>query len=166
MHNPKYRISFFNSNRDTLPKQKDLTFEEILDYFRNATRVNFVSKDNLEAMICGTFIKNERTTEALTCRSIITYDIDNYQYDLDVLITSVTECLKNNTYIYYTTASSTFANPRLRILLFISNPVARTDYNRISEKIAKDLFNKDILTALDSATYSAMQLMYYQILLI
>lgn len=160
MHNPKYRISFFNSNRDTLPKQKDLTFEEILDYFRNATRVNFVSKDNLEAMICGTFIKNERTTEALTCRSIITYDIDNYQYDLDVLITSVTECLKNNTYIYYTTASSTFANPRLRILLFISNPVARTDYNRISEKIAKDLFNKDILTALDSASYSAMQLMY------
>lgn len=160
MQNPKYTISFFNSNRDKLPKQKDLSFEEILDYFNKAVKKKFVSKDRLEAIICGTFIKNERTTEALTCRSIVTYDIDNYQYDLDTLITSVTECLKNNTYIYYTTASSTFANPRLRILLFINNPVARTDYNRISEKIAKDLFNEDILVYLDRSSYSPMQLMY------
>ena len=160
MHNQKYTISFFNSNRDRLPKQRDLTFKEILDYFNKVVNKKCVSKDNLEAMICGTFIKNERTAEYLTCRSIITYDIDKYQYDLDVLINSVKECLKNNTYIYYTTASSTFTNPRLRILLFINNAVARTDYGKISENIAKDLFNEDILNALDSSSYSAMQLMY------
>jgi len=160
MHNQKYTISFFNSNRDKLPKQKDLTFEEILDCFNKVVNKNFVSKDNLEAMICGTFVKNERTTESLTCRSIITYDIDKYQYDLDTLITSVKECLKNNTYIYYTTASSTFTNPRLRILVFINNPISRTNYAKISEAVANDLFDMGIMDGLDTVSYSAMQLMY------
>lgn len=155
----KYTISFFNGNRDTSPKGKDLTFEEILDYFKAANN-KFTSKGNLEAMICGTFIKNERTTESLTCRSIITYDVDSYQYDLNTLINSVTECLKNNTYIYYTTISSTSKNPRLRILLFVNNLVKKTDYAKLSENIAKTLFTEDILDALDSSTYSPMQLMY------
>lgn len=172
MRNQKYKISFFNGCYDSNAKLEELTFNEILKYFKVAANKKFISKDKLEAMICGELQEGKRTTECLTCRSIITYDIDYYKHDLDKLVTYIKECLKNNTYIYYTTVSSTSDKPKLRVLLFVNKEIEVQSYSQLSMSIAKDLFkdlfnednyikpNDAIDSAIDKSSYSAMQLMY------
>jgi len=172
MHNQKHKISFFNGRCDTNAKLMELTFDELLAYFREVASREFISKDKLEAMICGALQEGKRTTEGLTCRSIITYDIDYYKHDLNTLTTYLDECLKNNTYVYYTTVSSTPDKPKLRVLLFVNKEIEPQSYSQLSIDVAKDLlkdlFNEDnyikvndtIDSAIDKYSYSAMQLMY------
>jgi hypothetical protein len=175
MQTNKYKISFFENCYAKIANEKELSFDEILEYFRNAAHKKFVAKDQLEAMICGTLVKGERTTESLICRSIITYDIDYFKGDYDLLITYINKCLKNNTYIVYTTVSSVFNNPKIRLLLFVNQNITPSQYSSVSFNLAKTLFkelfsdefyrkeNKSIDSAIDKSSYSAMQLMYLPI---
>jgi hypothetical protein len=168
MQIPKYKISFFENCYSNTANEKELSFDEILDYFRKAARREFVTKEHLEAMICGTLIEQKRTTESLTCRSIITYDIDYYKHNLDMLLTYIKECLKDNTYICYTTASSTFEKPRVRILVFVNKTMTADEYRVVSLNVAKTLFkeffNSDIGKIDDVASYSPCYLMYLPII--
>ena len=163
---PTYKISFFNNCYANVANEKELSFDEILDYFRKAARREFVAKEQLEAMTCGTFKEGKRTTESLTCRSIITYDIDYYKHNLDMLLDYVKECLKDNIYICYTTASSTFDKPRVRILVFVNKTMTAQEYRVVSLNVAKDLFkeffNSDV-GKIDDASYSPCYLMYLPI---
>ena len=167
MQTLKYKISFFENCYSNTANEKELSFDEILDYFRKAARREFVVKEQLEAMICGTLIEGKRTTESLTCRSIITYDIDYYKHNLDMLLDYVKECLKNNSYICYTTASSTFEKPRVRILVFVNKTMSAQEYRVVSLNVAKTLFkeffNSDI-GKIDDASYSPCYLMYLPII--
>jgi hypothetical protein len=166
MQVPKYKISFFDNCYSNTANEKELSFDEILDYFRKAARRKFVVKEQLEAMIGGTLTEGKRTTESLTCRSIITYDIDYYKHNLDMLLDYVKECLKDNTYICYTTASSTFDKPRVRILVFVNKTMSAQEYRIVSLNVAKTLFkeffNSDI-GKIDEASYSPCYLMYLPI---
>ena len=142
MQIPTYKISFFENCYSNVANEKELSFDEILDYFRKAARREFIVKEQLEAMICGTLNKGKRTTESLICRSIITYDIDYYKHNLDMLLTYIKECLKDNTYICYTTASSTFDKPRVRILVFVNKTMTAQEYRVVSLNVAKTLFKE------------------------
>lgn len=167
MQTPKYKISFFDNCYANIANEKELSFDEILVYFRKAAHKEFVAKEKLEAMVCGTLTEGKRTTESLTCRSIITYDIDYYKHNLDMLIAYIKECLKDNTYIYYTTSSSTFDKPKLRILVFVNKTMTAQEYRVVSLNVAKDLFkeffNSDV-GKIDNASYSPCYLMYLPIL--
>ena len=70
-----YKISFFDNVKDIVPKERKLKFEEILKYFNEVNKKPFTKKENLEAMICGSFSKPQRASEYLISRSIITYNI-------------------------------------------------------------------------------------------
>ena len=167
MQTPKYKISFFENCYANVANEKELSFDEILDYFRKAARREFIAKEQLEAMICGTLKEGKRTTESLTCRSIITYDIDYYKHNLDILLDYVKECLKDNTYICYTTASSTFEKPRLRILVFVNKTMSAEEYRVVSLNVAKELFKEFFNTdvgKIDDASYSPCYLMYLPII--
>lgn len=167
MQTPKYKISFFDNCYANTANEKELSFDEILDYFRKAARREFVAKEHLEAMICGTLTEGKRTTESLICRSIITYDIDYCKHNLDMLLDYVKECLKDNTYICYTTASSTFEKPRVRILVFVNKTMTAQEYRVVSLNVAKTLFkeffNSDV-GKIDDASYSPCYLMYLPII--
>lgn len=167
MQIPTYKISFFENCYSNTANEKELSFDEILIYFRKAARREFIAKEQLEAMICGTLIEGKRTTESLICRSIITYDIDYYKHNLDMLLDYVKECLKDNTYICYTTASSTFEKPRLRILVFVNKTMTAQEYRVVSLNVAKTLFkeffNSDV-GKIDDASYSPCYLMYLPII--
>ena len=167
MQTPKYRISFFENCYSNTANEKELSFDETLDYFRKAARREFIAKEQLEAMICGTLKEGKRTTESLICRSIITYDIDYYKHNLDMLLDYIKQCLKDNTYICYTTASSTFDKPRVRILVFINKTMTAEEYRVVSLNVAKELFkeffNSDI-GKIDDASYSPCYLMYLPII--
>lgn len=167
MQTPKYKISFFDNCYTNVANEKELSFDEILDYFRKVVYREFTVKEQLEAMICGTLTEGKRTTESLICRSIITYDIDYYKHNLDMLLDYVKECLKDNTYICYTTASSTFENPRVRILVFVNKTMTAEEYRVLSLNVAKELFkeffNSDI-GKIDDASYSPCYLMYLPII--
>ena len=158
-----YKISFFDNCYANVANEKELSFDEILIYFRKATRREFVVKEQLEAMICGTLTEEKRTAESLICRSIITYDIDYYKHNLDILLDYVKECLKDNTYICYTTSSSTFKSPRVRILVFVNKTMTAEEYRVVSLNVAKTLFkeffNSDV-GKIDDASYSPCYLMY------
>lgn len=166
MQIPKYKISFFDNCYSNTASEKELNFDEILDYFRKVAHREFVTKEQLEAMICGTFKEGKRTTESLICRTIITYDIDYYKHNLDILLMYIKECLKDNTYICYTTASSTFEKPRVRILVFVNKIMTADEYRVVSLNVAKELFkeffNSDI-GKIDDASYSPCYLMYLPI---
>ena len=167
MQIPTYKISFFDNCYANVANEKELSFDEILIYFRKAAKREFIAKEQLEAMICGTLTEGKRTTESLICRSIITYDIDYYKHNLDMLLDYVKECLKDNTYICYTTASSTFENPRVRILVFVNKTMTAEEYRVLSLNVAKELFkeffNSDI-GKIDDASYSPCYLMYLPII--
>ena len=166
MQTPKYKISFFTNCYANVANEKELSFDEILDYFIKAARREFIAKEQLEAMICGTLTEGKRTAESLICRSIITYDIDYYKHNLDILLAYIKECLKDNTYICYTTASSTFDKPRIRILVFVNKTMTANEYRVVSLNVAKDLFkeffNSDV-GKIDDASYSPCYLMYLPI---
>jgi hypothetical protein len=163
MQIPTYKISFFENCYSNTANEKELSFDEILIYFRKAARREFIAKEQLEAMICGTLIEGKRTTESLICRTIITYDIDYYKHNLDMLLDYVKECLKDNTYICYSTASSTFEKPRVRILVFVNKTMTAQEYRVVSLNVAKTLFkeffNSDV-GKIDDASYSPCYLMY------
>ncbi len=155
-----YKISFFDNVKDVVPKEKLLTFDEILSYFKIASRRPFTKKDNLEAMICGSFSKSQRDSTSLTYRSIVTYDIDNYNGNIEELLNLVKDCIKNNTYIYYTTTSSTEDKPRIRLMLFIEGNIEAAKYNSVTRNIAAEMFPKKLRDGIDSSSYSPMQLMF------
>lgn len=160
MHTYKYTISFFSNNRDNFPKQEDLTFEELKIRLNSAARRKYNGKNELEGMICGKFIKNKRLAKYLMFRSIITYDVDNYKYDLQKLINECMLNLNDIKYLYYTTISNSYSNPRIRILIFPNMNIPTDDYSNICEKLAKDIFCENVLHAIDKSSYSPMQLMY------
>lgn len=155
-----YKISFFDNVKDVVPKEKLLSFDEILSYFRIASRRPFTKKDNLEGMICGSFLRQQRDSTSLTYRSIVTYDIDNYNGNIDELLNLVKDCLKNNTYIYYTTTSSTKDKPRIRLMLFIEGGIKAANYNSVTRNIEAEMFPKKLRDGIDSSSYSPMQLMF------
>lgn len=155
-----YKISFFDNVKDVVPKERKLSFEEILKYFNEVSRKPFTKKDNLEAMICGSFLRPQRDSTSLTYRSIVTYDIDNYNGNIDELLNSIKDCLKNNTYIYYTTASSTKDKPRIRLMLFIDGDIKAGSYSNVTRNIAAEMFPKKLRDGIDSSSYSPMQLMF------
>lgn len=155
-----YKISFFDNVKDIVPKERKLKFEEILKYFNEVATRPFTKKENLEAMICGSFSSPQRASEYLISRSIITYDIDSYQGNFDELLSLIRECFKNNTYIYYTTASSTYDKPRIRLMLFIDKDIKATDYGKITRNIAYESLPGNLKNAIDDSSYSPMQLMF------
>lgn len=155
-----YKISFFDNVKDIVPKERKLKFEEILKYFNEVGTKPFSKKENLEAMICGSFSIAKRASEYLVSRSIITYDIDNFKGNFDELLSLVRECFKNNTYIYYTTASSTYNKPRIRLMLFIDGDIKATDYGKITRNIAYESLPDNLKNAIDDSSYSSMQLMF------
>ena len=172
MRNQKYNVSLFDNNRDILAKVKSFTFEELYDYLEKESEKEFASKDELSAIVCGTFIDKKRTAKNLLCRCIITYDIDYYNHDLKQLLSYISNCLQDYSYIYYTTSSNTSETPKLRLLLFVNKEILNGEYKKVSINIAKhflaELFKesnyrkekKTVSSAFDKCSYSPSYLMY------
>lgn len=171
----KYTVSFFNNCYSKFATVKHLSFDEFVAYLNVVVTKKFETKDKLEAVICGTLRGGERNTDNLVDRSIITYDIDYYNHNLDVVIKYIDSLLEKIKHVYYTTVSSDFENPKLRVLLFLDKPLLKDQYSETSKHIAKiifkDLFNEgnykkinaSVDSAIDNASYSPMQLMYLPI---
>ena len=163
MQNTKYKISFFPNCYSTTANEKELTFNEIIVYFKNAAYREFSAKEQLEAMVCGTFSDRKRTAATLICRSIITYDIDYYKYNLDILLNYIKERLKNITFISYTTRSSTFEKPRLRLLVFVNKTMTPNEYRVVSKNAARSLFKEfydSDVGIIDETSFVPSSLMY------
>ena len=172
MQNQKFNISLFSNNTDTRAKEKSFDFNELYDFLKQESKKKFEGKNNLGAIVCGTFLEKKRTTGNISCRSIISYDIDYYKHNLKKLTDCLEDCLKNYSYIYYTTSSNTFDKPKLRLLLPICREIIPSEYETSSKNIAKhllnDLFDSDNYfkekrstdSALDRCSYSPSYLMY------
>lgn len=157
----KYCISFFNNCTDVIAKQEELSFEEILSYFNKVFTKPFTTKQNLGAMVCGSFTDNKRSAENLISRSILTFDLDGYEEDFNSLKNEIETSLGNYTYIYYTTSSSSLIKPRARILLFIDRDVDKNNYGKLGSELAFKLFSHKLLKAVtDESSFTPSQLMY------
>lgn len=157
----KYCISFFNNCTDVIASREELSFEEILNYFKKVAIKPFTGKKNLGAMVCGSFKDNRRSGENLTSRSILTFDLDGYEEDFNSLKNEIETSLGTYSYIYYTTSSSTLIKPRARILLFIDRNVDKNNYGKLGSELALKLFSHKLLKAVtDESSFTPSQLMY------
>lgn len=160
MGNKKYKISLFNNYFDNVPKQKELDFDGILQLFRESSIEDIKEKKQLKGIICGSFNKiSKRTTNNLLCRTIIAYDIDNYNSNINVLTKYIQENLKNYTYIYYSTISSTYDKPRVRIFLFPNEDILVQEYGNIAENIIVKIL-PNLSKYIDISSYKPNQLMF------
>lgn len=158
-----YGISVFDNNKDTIAKEYDFTYEQLLRYFNTVKSEKFTHKDNLKGIVYGTFKGGKRKSENIMSRSIISYDLDYYDKNMQSLVDYIVTTLKDYTYIYYSTTSSTEEKPKLRLLLFIDIALTFDEYKIVAENVAKDLLPEffDVTEhVIDSASYSAAQMMY------
>lgn len=170
MHIHSYKISFLDKIYSRKTTSRNLSFDELCVELRSACNIKFTSKEDLGCFVGGELTDGKRSSEYLKCRSIITYDIDNYNSNIDKLVNYIEKSLSGKTYIYYTTASSTFENPRMRILLFLSEEIPPANYNILVTDIANSLF-KELLEldenrdegerlCIDKCSYKALYAMY------
>ena len=168
----KHAISVFNNCYDTIAKEENFTFDELVQYFKEIYTKEFTSKKELGAIVYGIFSNKKRLAENIHSRSILSYDIDHYKHSLEQLTDYICEKLKGYSYIYYTTSSSSQVIPKLRLLLFPNKNIKAKDYLNVSENIAKaylpELFdknnyrteNKNATSCFDRTSYCTSQLMY------
>jgi len=166
----KYNISTLEKVYSKVATPKQLTFDEFSKLLKDASLVEFESKEQLGCFVGGELTEGKRSSEYLKCRSIITYDIDNYNSNLNNLANYIEKSLFGKSYIYYTTASSTFENPRMRVLLFLSEDIPPSNYRNLVVDIANLLFSellsidkkrtKDERLCIDECSYKALYAMY------
>ena len=166
----KFEISFLKKIDSKKASSRYLTFDEISDEFKSELTKEFKTKEQLGCFVGGELTDGKRSSEYLKCRSIITYDIDNYNSNLDVLVNYIEKSLLDYTYIYYTTASSSFDRPRMRVLLFLNNSIPPANYNKLVTDTANLLFSELVeldkkrvdgeKQYIDDCSYKALYAMY------
>lgn len=166
----KFEISFLKKIDSKKASSRYLTFDEISDEFKSELTKEFKNKEQLGCFVGGELTDGKRSSEYLKCRSIITYDIDNYNSNLDVLVNYIEKSLLDYTYIYYTTASSSFDRPRMRVLLFLNNSIPPANYNKLVTDTANLLFSELVeldkkrvdgeKQYIDDCSYKALYAMY------
>ncbi len=119
-------------------------------------------KNRLPWFVAGHFNSNIRKTENLLSRSLIVLDVDKYNQDLNALEMVLNEDLKQYKYLAYSTTSHTFSKPRIRIIIFITDNIATTDYEQVARNFV-DTFLSSLEDAIDETSYKPNQIMFMSV---
>lgn len=138
------KISVIKNRFDNKPVNHTCTYNELLTLLTTFTRT---SKEEAPAFIAGHFTNERRITENLESRTLITLDVDKYAGTLNDLINTLKQ-LDKYRYIAYSTASHTADNPRIRLVLFLTNEVETGKYKELAKQFISTL-SKDLQDSLD-----------------
>lgn len=162
----KYWISYGRSRFDTRWKNKETTWEELLDRLKTPTRTQEtqaeflrMKKDDQDKIkdiggfVAGALEGGRRTSGTVKSRSMITLDIDEGTGELwdEIKLTADYACAM------YTTHKHRPEAPRLRLIIPLDRAVSPDEYEAIARMIGSDIG----MDYLDDTTYQPARLMYW-----
>jgi len=115
------------------------------------------AKNKLPWFIAGHFEPQTRKTDNMLFRSLIVLDVDNYNDDINSLEKALSVDLGLYKYLAYSTSSHRPNKPKIRIIIFLTNHIAITEYERITKNFVNNLSFKN---AVDEASYKPNQIMF------
>ena len=167
------RISLGSGNNLGKSKNKNITWEQFQDLFRNPTRTRERHADYLKLpqdrkltlkstdgwFLGGPVSQGKRTKATVQDRNVLTIDID----DLDALsfaeLRSKRHRINKFTYVAHTTRGSTQDTPKIRINLPLSRAASREEYEPLA-RIFSQAHVDSTLDAVDDVTYRVAQMMF------
>ncbi|WP_291624806.1 AAA family ATPase [Clostridium sp.] len=162
-----FNIAFESNRKDTTCENKQLTWEEFKELFKetertsetveeykNMTQEEQVKIKDVGGFICGYIKDNKRNKENVVNRSMITLDMDHKPFNVWDTITLFFDykCLM------YSTHKHTPEEPRLRLIIPLDRDVEPEEYEPISRAIAKEI--DDSMEIFDNTTYEFSRLMF------
>lgn len=162
-----FNIAFESNRKDTTCENKQLTWEEFKELFKetertsetveeykNMTQEEQVKIKDVGGFICGYVKDNKRNKENVVNRSMITLDMDHKPFNVWDTITLLFDykCLM------YSTHKHTPEEPRLRLIIPLDRDIKPEEYEPISRTIAKEI--DDSMEIFDNTTYEFSRLMF------
>ena len=131
----KYKIAFGQGMGHV--KSLELAWESIVD---RLTKHEKVEEKGGRYFVGGAFSSPERKEENLTCRSMLTLDLDEADegvnvFDLQWTLLERITCA----FVAYSTFRHTEDMPRLRVIVPLSRDVAPSEYREVSRRFAETL---------------------------
>jgi hypothetical protein len=144
-------ISFFKNYHDNTAIEKELTIDAFCSFLQqylhkteqekyNSLDIEKVKSTKILGFIPLLFDNKHRKIEymSISKRCMITIDIDSYKGTLDELKQDLHNKFSTMYYAMYTTAKSTYDNPRVRLIFFLKD-----DFN-VTTKTEQSLYSKKI----------------------
>jgi predicted P-loop ATPase len=128
------------------------TSESSAEYARMTKPEKAEAKKN-GSFVAGYINDGRRSKTSIRHRSMITLDLDKATPNVWAIITK----LYDFTTLIYSTHSHTPENPRIRLIIPLSNPVTPDEYGAISRKIAEQVG----MSMFDPTTFQHERLMYW-----
>ena len=166
MKERKYWVSFGKSRFDTKWKNKEVTWQELTERFKTATRTQETQAEyfrmgkteqdtikDIGGFVGGVVEGGRRSAQTVHQRSLITLDADNASKDLwdEIALTTEYTCAM------YTTHKHKPDKPRYRIIFPLTRDVSADEY----EAVARWLANEIGIDYFDDTTYQPSRLMYW-----
>lgn len=131
-------------------KHLSCTPRELYDNFSLYQNKSSSIKDEQKHFILARYkdYGGSRVTENIEYYSSIVIDFDSYGKNYNEFKDDIFEVLGNYTYIYYTTASHSFDNPHIRLIVFTSRTFTPDEKTSILNGLIKR-FNIDLVNAID-----------------
>lgn len=162
----KFKISIGHSRFETSWKNKEFTWEELLERLEKTKRTTethsqylALPKDEQGSIKdCGGFVggwikDGHRKRDSVICRSLITLDIDFAKADFWAefcLFHDIKACI-------YSTHKHSLESPRFRLIVPLDRDVTPEEYEAIARKFAEEIG----IDQFDDTTYQPSRLMYW-----
>ena len=141
----KYKIAVGRSRTETEWRNKQVAWEQLVDKFREPKRTAETAAeyaamsraDKGRAKDKGGFVGGHieggrRKGDSITCRSLVTLDIDYGQSDTPEVVADMLSCA----WALYSTHSHTPQAPRFRLVIPLSRDVTPDEYIPIARMVA------------------------------
>lgn len=141
------------SGHQGIVKTVDMSWSDIVT---KLSKHNFSEKKENGFFVGGAFSSEKRRDEFLTCRSMLTLDIDKFSGTYDDFTFDVgISALDGLAFVVYSTWRSVNDAPRLRIVLPLSAELSGDDY-----RIASRAFAESLPFVFDECSFTPNQFMY------
>ncbi|MBE0471205.1 MAG: PriCT-2 domain-containing protein [Methyloprofundus sp.] len=152
MMNKIYKVAVGSDKNMGEVANKEVSWQKLTEVFTNHKQ-----SDNKggQFFVGGHFREGIRKEENLTCRSVLTIDIDNTGLTIDQVEAALVLGI-DYAFIAHTTFSHVPDNARVRVLIPLSAEVPPGQYEQISRDFANNLDGLNI----DSCTFKANQFMW------
>lgn len=151
----KYSINTFphvkisNMGQDGV-KLNYFTASEIYNNFLKYQQNSSNNKDEQKHFILAEYsdLKGARVTENIKCYSSIVIDFDSYPKNYCDLRDEITNTLLGINYLFYTTGSHSFEEPRVRLIIFTNRDFLPSEKSNILVNLTQT-FSSDLIMAID-----------------
>lgn len=152
----QYIFSIFSNKQ---ARSHSLRTYATIDDFLNGEKSDQNHKDDLSGFVAGKLNAGRRVKENVVSRSVLTYDIDDYDGSLSDLEHIVKQRLEPYIYAYYTTCSHGIGGKtKIRLLIPLNCDVEADTFEALSKYIFEQLFKNEITC--DPASHRVAQLMF------